>query len=72
MDVNGVTYPLLGQLSRSFVLAVSQQFDDTSLIWSKTGDFLDDFADKSCAFSEVTFGAGDTGLALDEFGFLVR
>ncbi len=70
MKMNGLTYPLLSQLSRSLVLAVSQQFDNTSLIWCETGDFLDDFTDEGCALGEVTFSAGDAWLALDEFRFL--
>lgn len=30
------TYPLLGQLAGALVLAVSEQFDDTTLIWCET------------------------------------
>ena len=32
----GNTYPLLGQLAGTLILAVSEQFDDTALIWGKT------------------------------------
>lgn len=31
-----MTYPLLGELTGTLVLAISEQFDDTALIWSKT------------------------------------
>ena len=72
MKMNGETYPLLGQLSRSLVLAVPQQFDNTPFVWCKTGDFLDDFTDEGCALGEVALGAGDAWLALDEGGFLFR
>jgi hypothetical protein len=64
------TYSLLRQLSRSLVLAVSQQFDHTSLIRCETSNFLDDFADESGTFAEVTFSAGDTRLDLERSDFL--
>jgi hypothetical protein len=30
------TYPLLGQLTRTLVLAVSEEFDNTTLVWCKS------------------------------------
>jgi hypothetical protein len=66
------TYPLLGQLSRSLVLAVPQQFDDSSFIGCETSDFFDDFTDEGCALGQVALGAGDAWLALNEGCFLVE
>lgn len=66
------TYPLLGQLPRPLVLAVPQQFNNTSLIWCETRNLLDDFADEGRALGEVALGTGDAWLALDEGGFLAR
>jgi len=55
------TYPALGELSGALVLAVAQQFDDTALVWGKTGDLTDDVADKGGALAEVTLHARDAG-----------
>lgn len=33
----GKTYPLLGELTRTFVLAVTEKFDDTLLVGGKSG-----------------------------------
>jgi hypothetical protein len=30
------TYPLLGELTGTLVLAVTEQFDDSALVWGKT------------------------------------
>ena len=57
-----MTYPLLCQFARTLVLAVPQQFNDTTLIGRKAGDFLHDLADERCALGEVAFGAADAGL----------
>ena len=65
-----MTYPLLRQLSRPLILAVPQQFDDSSLIRSQTSDFLDNFADEQSALCEVAFGSGDTRFAREEGCFL--
>ena len=67
---NDKTYPLLSQLSSSLVLAVSQQFDDTTFIRGETSDFLDDVTDELGALGEVAFCAGGTGLALESGCFL--
>lgn len=64
------TYSLLGQLSRSLVLAVSQQFDNTTLVWCKAGDFLDDLADEGGALAQVALGAADARLGGDGGDFL--
>jgi hypothetical protein len=66
------TYPLLGQLSRPLVLAIPQQFDDSSLVRCETSDFLDDFTDEGCALGEVALGAGDAWFALNEGCLLVE
>jgi len=55
------TEPLLGQLSRTLILAVSQQFDDSSLVGCQAGDFLDDLAHKGRPLGEGAFAAGDAG-----------
>ena len=65
------TYPLLRQLSRTLILAVSQQFDDTTLIGSKAGDFSDDFADESGALALETLSAADARLGCDGGHFLL-
>lgn len=52
-------YSSLGQLSRSLVSGVAQQFNHTSLIWSQTSDFLDDITDESRSLGQVTLCAGD-------------
>lgn len=36
ISFNGNTYPLLSQLTGTLVLAVSEKFDNTTLIWCKT------------------------------------
>ena len=64
------TYSLLGQLSCPLVLGVAEQLDHSALIRSKTGDFLDDFADKRGAFGEVALCAGDAGFVCEGGGFL--
>jgi hypothetical protein len=64
-SVDGRTYSLLGQLSRSLVLAVSQQFDNTALIRSQASDFLDDLADESSALAKQALSAGDAWLGGD-------
>jgi hypothetical protein len=64
-SVDGRTYSLLGQLSRSLVLAVSQQFDNTALIRSQASHFLDDLADESSAFAKQALSARDAWLGGD-------
>ena len=64
------TYPLLRQFSGTLVLAVPQQFDDTSLVGRKTGDFLDDFADEGGSLGESALAAGDTGRRGQDGDFL--
>lgn len=59
------TYPLLCELSRSLVLAVSQQFDNATLIRSKAGDLLDDVADESGALAQGSLAAGNARLGGD-------
>lgn len=54
-----LTYPLLCQLPCALVLAVPQQFDDSSLIGCEAGDFLDDLTDEGGALGEVALCAGD-------------
>lgn len=44
-----LAYSSLGELTGSLVLAVSQQLDDSALVWGKAGDLLDDVADESSA-----------------------
>jgi hypothetical protein len=70
--VHGVckTYPLLRQFSGTLVLAVPQQFDDSSLVGRKTGDFLDDFADEGGSLGESALAAGDTGRRGQDGDFL--
>lgn len=66
------TYSLLSQLSRPLILAVPQQFDDTTLIGGKTGDFADNIADEGGALAQVALVAGDAGGGLDWCDFLLK
>lgn len=70
--MRGRTYSLLCQLSRALVLGVSQQFDDTTLIWGKTGDLLDNVSNESGTLAEVALGAADARLGGDDCDFLLR
>ncbi len=68
----GNTYPLLRQFSCSLILAIPQQFNDSSLVRCKASDFFDNFTDESGTFREMTFGAGNAGLSFDGCRFLLR
>ena len=68
--MNANTYSLLSQLSSPLVLAIPQQFDDTTFIGCETGDFFDNVTDELGAFGEVAFGAGGAGFALESGCFL--
>lgn len=65
-----MAYSLLGELAGTLVLGVPQQFDNTALVRSETGNLLDDVADEGSAAGETTLGAADAGLGLDRGGFL--
>lgn len=66
-----LTYPLLGELTSTLVLSVSQKFDNTTLIGGETGDLLDDLPDESSALGEVALGTADAALGgLVRSGFL--
>jgi hypothetical protein len=64
------TEPLLCQFSGTLVLAVSQQFDHTTLIGSQASDFSDDLPDEGGAFALETFSAADARLRCDGGDFL--
>ena len=64
------TYPLLRQLSRPLVLAVPQQFNDSSLIRRQPSHLLDDLTNESSALAQVALGAGDARFADEGGGFL--
>ncbi len=64
------TYSLLGQLPRTLVLAVAQQFDHPSLVRGEAGDFFDDLAHEGGAFGEVAFGSRDARFAVEGRGGL--
>jgi len=48
------TEPLLSQLTRTLVLAVSEEFDNTTLVWCETRNLLDNLSNKSSSLAEVT------------------
>ena len=64
------TYSLLRQLSRPLILAVSQQFDHSSLVGCQASDFLDDLADESGAFAQMAFAPGHAGFDGEGCDFL--
>jgi len=62
------TEPLLGQLARTLVLAVAEQFDNTLLVGGETSDLLDDLTDERSALREVALAAADAGLGVADGG----
>ena len=65
------TYPLRSQLSSPLILSVSQQFNDTALIWSKTDNFAGDFTDECGAAGGLALRTGDSVLrGVEGSGFL--
>lgn len=69
-NLTGRTYSLLCQLSRTLILRVSQQFDNTTLIGRKTSDLLDYFSDEGGTLAEVALGTADARLGGDGSDFL--
>lgn len=65
-----MTYSLLCQLACALVLGVAQQFDNSALIRSQTGDFLDDLADEGGALAQMALGAADAWLGGNGGDFL--
>ena len=62
--MNGVSDPVWSKFDSlkahsSLVLAVSQQFDDASLVGGLANDFLDEFPHKRGPLREVSLRAGD-------------
>jgi len=55
------TEPLLGELASTLILAVTEQFNDTTLIWRQSGDLPHNFSDECRALADATFGAGNPG-----------
>lgn len=53
------TQSLLGQLLGSLLTGVSDQFDQSSLVWSKTGDLLDDASDEGGSLGKSTLSVRD-------------
>jgi len=64
------TEPLLGQLTRTLVLAVSEEFDNTALIWSKSRNLLDNLPNERSLLAQVTLGPADSGLDNACLGFV--
>jgi hypothetical protein len=65
------TEPLLGELTSSLVLSVSQKFDDTTLIGGKTDNLAGDVTDEGSAAGRLALGAADPGLGgVERGGFL--
>ena len=62
--------PLLREFPCSLVLGVSQQFNDTALIWGKTGDFLNDITDELSATGKMALCPRDSGLGSVGSGFM--
>jgi hypothetical protein len=66
-----LTYPLLGELTSSLVLSVSQKLDDTTLIGGKTDNLAGDVTDEGSAAGRLALGAADPGLGgVERGGFL--
>lgn len=53
------TQSLLGELLSSLLTSVSDKFDDSSLVWGKTGNLTDNLSDKRGSLGEGTFTVGD-------------
>lgn len=65
------TEPLLGELTSTLVLSVSQEFDDTALIGGKTDNLTSDVTNKGSTAGGLALGAADTGLGgVEGGGFL--
>ena len=50
------THSSLCEFSGPLVLAVSEQFNDSSLVWCQSSDLLDDISHECSSLAEVTFG----------------
>lgn len=48
---------LLGELSGTLVLGVSEQLDDSSLIWCESGDFSDQVSDECRPLGESSLSS---------------
>jgi len=48
------TKPLLRQLTGTLVLAVSEQFNDTTLVWCEASNLFDDLPHESGPLAQVT------------------
>ena len=53
------TQSLLGQLLSSLFTRVSQQFNQSSFVWSQTTDFSDNISDKRSSLGESTLSVGN-------------
>lgn len=53
------TQSLLGQLLGSLLTSVSDQFDQSSLVWSQAGNLRDDASDELGSLGKSTLSLGD-------------
>jgi hypothetical protein len=65
------TYPLLGQLTRTLVLAVSEEFDNTTLVWCKSIPSLA-IASINWPSAEVTYPETSLTISLTNAVFLLK
>lgn len=56
--------PLLREFSGSLVLSVTDQLDNTLLIWGESSDLLDDLPDESSPLGELSLASSNAGLEL--------
>ena len=64
------TESLLGELTGTLVLGVTEQLNDSALVGSEASNLLDDLADEGSALAQVALGSGDTGLDDTGSGFV--
>jgi hypothetical protein len=64
------TESLLGELTGTLVLGVTEQLNDSALVGSEASNLLDDLANEGSALAQVALGSGNTGLDDTGSGFL--
>jgi len=64
------TESLLCEFTGTLVFAVSEQFNDTLLVWCKTSNLLHDITNERSALRQMTLGPRDSRLGNTSFGFV--